>query len=158
MRSVYIETSVVSYLAARPSKNLLAAAWQQVSFDWWHQERHKYALFTSELVIAEASAGDKEFAKIRLSLLKDIPELKIDDEARDLGGRFIEDGVLPPVARGDAIHIAVAAVQKVDFLLTWNCRHIDNAKTKPAVRRLCAALGFLCPEICTPLELRGRRL
>lgn len=156
MKSIYIETSIVSYLAARPSQALVAAAWQQVTADWWHRERRKYHLFTCEIVIAEAAAGNKETAGRRLALLKGIPELMIDGEVRDLAARLLDDGALPAIAKADAIHIAVAAVHEIDYLLTWNCRHIDNATTKPLVRSVCAVAGYSCPEICTPLELAGR--
>ena len=156
MKSVYIETSVISYLAARASRNLIAAAWQQVTADWWRTERSRYEILTSELVVAEARAGDKEIAGRRLELLKGIPELVIDDQVRELAARLLKD-VLPAQAKADALHIAVAAVHEVDYLLTWNCRHIDNASMKPVVRSVCVVAGYQCPEICTPLELRGRQ-
>ena len=153
MKSVYLETSIVSYLASRPSRDLTAAAWQQVTGQWWSRERPKYELFTSELVILEASAGDQAAAADRLAILRGIPELPVDDEAKALAARLIEGGAVPSTAQADALHIAVAAVQQVDYLLTWNCRHIDNAATKPIVRSVCAVTGHACPEICTPLEL-----
>jgi hypothetical protein len=153
MKSVYIETSIVSYLTSRPSRDLRAAAWQEVTAQWWAQERPKYELFASELVIVEASAGDEAAAASRLEMLKEISELPVDDEAKALAAKLVEGGGVPSAAPADALHIAVAAVQAVDYLLTWNCRHIDNAVTKPTVRSICAAAGYTCPEICTPLEL-----
>ena len=153
MKSVYIETSVVSYFTSRRSRDLRAAAWQEVTAQWWAEERVKYELFTSELVIAEASAGDEAAAAGRLEVLKDIPELPVDDEAKALAAKLVEGGGVPSTAPADALHIAVAAVQEVDYLLTWNCRHIDNAAAKPTVRSICARAGYTCPEICTPLEL-----
>jgi len=153
MRSVYVETSIISYLTARPSRDLRAAAWQELTQQWWAQERAKYELFTSELVVVEAGAGDEAAAARRLDVLKDVPELMVDDEAKALAAKLIEGGAVPTTAQADALHIAVATVQEADYLLTWNCRHIDNAATKPTVRSICVVAGYTCPEICTPFEL-----
>ncbi len=153
MKSVYIETSIVSYLTARPSPDVRAAAWQQLTVQWWEQEKPKYELFTSELVLAEPAAGDCEAAQRRLDSLKDIPGLAISDEAKLLAARLVADGAMPTHAEVDALHVATASVHAIDYLLTWNCRHIDNAATKPIVRSICAVAGYTCPEICTPLEL-----
>lgn len=151
--SVYIETSIVSYLTARPSRDLRAAAWQQITTQWWTTERSKYELVTSELVVAEASVGDRQAANSRLEVLANIAGLPVDEEARILAAQLVERGGVPPEAEIDALHIAVACVHEVDYLLTWNCRHINNAATKPLVRSICVTVGYSCPEICTPLEL-----
>lgn len=153
MKTVYIETSIISYLVSMPSRDLRAAAWQQITAQWWLTERPKYELFTSELVLAEAAAGDANAAERRLDRLENIPELIVDDEVKNLAGRLIADGGLPSHAQVDALHIATASVHDMDYLLTWNCRHIDNAATKPIIRSICAAAGYAYPEICTPLEL-----
>ena len=153
MKSVYIETSIISYLVSRPSRDLLAAAWQQVTGQWWARERSKYELFTSELVAAEAASGDQEASKMRLEVLEGIAELPVDEEVKTLAAKLIEGGGIPPGAEADALHIAVACVHEVDYLLTWNCRHIDNAAAKPTIRSICVMAGYTCPEICTPIEL-----
>jgi hypothetical protein len=153
MRTVYIETSVVSYLTAHPSRDVRVAAWQEVTVQWWEKERRKYELFTSELVIVEAGGGDEEAARKRLDHLKDIPALEIDEAMKRFAAQLIREGGVPAEAQADALHIAIAAVHALDYLLTWNCRHIDNAVTKPLVRSICAIAGYRCPEICTPLEL-----
>ena len=153
MKSVYIETSIASYLTARPSRDLRAAAWQQTTIQWWEQERPKHDLFTSELVLAEARAGDADAARRRLAALDEFPLLAVTDDAKDLADRLMADGGIPAHAEADALHIAVASVHGMDYLLTWNCRHIDNAATKPLIRSICAVAGYTCPEICTPLEL-----
>ncbi len=153
MRTVYIETSVVSYLAGKPSHDLLIAACQQATRDWWEAYRHRFDLYTSQLVIAEAGRGDPEAAKQRLNYLRGIAELHITSEMRDVARALVEQGALPSEAHADALHIAVAAIHHVDLLLTWNCRHIDNPVTKPVIRSVCAAVGFSCPEICTPIQL-----
>ena len=153
MKTVYIETSIIGYLTSRPSRDIRVAAWQQITSQWWEQERPKYELFTSELVVAEASAGDSEAARECLRQIKDIPEIAIDDRIRRFAARLIADGGVPSEAQADALHIAAASVQELDYLLTWNCRHIDNAATKPIIRSICVVAGYRCPEICTPLEL-----
>ena len=152
-KSIYIETSVVSYLAARRSRNLVTAAWQEISWEFWEAHRGRYDLFTSEIVAEEASAGRPDIAERRLELLRGVPELSVDEEARALAAAILADGVLPSNAGIDALHIAVAAVNAVDYLLTWNCRHIENPATKPRIREICVEFGYVCPEICTPLEL-----
>lgn len=153
MKSIYIETSIASYLTSRPSRDLRAAAWQQTTAQWWEQERRKYGLFTSELVLAEAQDGDADAAQRRLAALNGIPLLGVTDGAKNLARRLIAEGAVPQHAEADALHIAVASVHAMDYLLTWNCRHIDNAAAKPIVRSVCAVAGYPCPEICTPLEL-----
>lgn len=107
---VYLETSVISYLAARPSRDLLVAAHQQVTAEWWSIRRHDFELLVSQLVVEEASAKD-------------------------------------------ALHISIAAVHGVNFLMTWNCKHIANATLRGRIERICAAAGFPAPVICTPEEL-----
>ncbi len=153
MQTVYVETSIVSYLISRPSRDVRVAAWQEITIQWWEQDRSKYELFTSELVTAEAGGGDEDAARKRLDRLKDIPVLAIDDATKQFAAQLIRKGAVPPESQADALHIAVAAVHGLDYLLTWNCRHIDNAATKPLIRSISAIAGYRCPEICTPLEL-----
>jgi predicted nucleic acid-binding protein len=152
-KTVYIETSIPSYLTARPSRDIRAAAWQQITAQWWDEARADYDLFISELVIVEASAGDPEAAGRRLEALQGIAELPIDQEVQELAGMLISKGGIPTGAEADALHIAVAAVHRMDYLITWNFRHIDNAATKPIIRSICASAGYSCPEICAPVEL-----
>jgi len=152
-KSVYIETSIPSYLTARPSRDVRAAAWQQITNQWWEEARPNYDLFTSELVIVEASAGNPEAAARRLETLQGIGELSIDEEVQELADQLISKGGFPSGAEADALHVAVAAVHSIEYLLTWNFRHIDNAAKKPIIRSICVAAGYACPEICTPMEL-----
>jgi predicted nucleic acid-binding protein len=155
MKTVYIETSIFGYLTGRPSRDLLASARQQITERWWHDHRHRFELFTSPVVETEAGKGDAEAAKRRLSAMAGIPQLGVNAEAERLAERFIQDGAVPKMATEDALHVALAAVHRIDYLLTWNCRHIDNAEKKPVIRATCAILGYPCPEICTPEELMG---
>jgi len=152
-KSVYIETSIPSYLTARPSRDVRAAAWQQITSQWWDEARDHYELFTSALVIVEASDGNPEAAARRLKSLEGIEELLIDEEVQALAEKLVVEGGIPTVAKADALHVAVAAVHGVDYLLTWNCRHIDNATRKPIIRAICVTAGYSYPEICTPMEL-----
>ncbi len=152
---VYIETSIVSYLTARPSNNLIAAAWQQETLDWWETQRHRFELYISAVVQEEASRGDGEAASRRMDALTGIPLLSFTEDAVKLSKALIREGGLPVKALDDALHISLAAVHGMDYLLTWNCRHIDNAEKKPIIRKICQAYGFACPEIATPIELMG---
>ena len=154
-KRVYIETSIISYLTGMPSRNLLAAAWQSLTVEWWKKRRKLFEVFVSELVIEEAGRGDSEAAERRLKAIEGIPLLKLTDSAVELSKKLISEGALPTKATDDALHIALSAVHNIDYLLTWNCRHIDNAEMKPLVRSVIIANGYNYPEICTPQELIG---
>jgi predicted nucleic acid-binding protein len=155
MKSVYIETSIVSYLTARPARDLMAAAWQNATSRWWETQRHRFELFTSQLVLDESKEGHPEAAQRRLDALAGIPHLPIPDAVTELAYTLLAEGALPQKATDDALHVALCAYHGVDYLLTWNCRHIDNAEMKPLMRSVCVVHGHTCPEICTPLELMG---
>ena len=155
MKKVYIETTIISYLTARPSKNILATAWQELTTEWWTHRRTHFDLFTSELVLAEAYKGDAEAAQRRLNHLEEIPIIATTDSAVEFARRLINEGPLPEKAIDDALHIALSAVHRLDYLMTWNFKHIDNAEMKPSIRELCMLHGYHYPEICTPQELMG---
>jgi predicted nucleic acid-binding protein len=154
-KSVYLETSVVSYLTAWPTGDLLAAAWQKATRDWWETRRGRFDLYTSALVLEEAGRGDPAAAARRLEALAGLPLLAVTDDVRGLARALLREGALPAGALDDALHIALAATHGTDYLLTWNFRHIDNAEAKPLVRSVCIVNGQTCPEICTPQELMG---
>jgi len=155
MKTVYVETSVLSYLTARPTRDVLAAARQQMTCEWWDTRRARFEVFVSPLVDQESRRGDPDAARRRVEALAGLPTLEIVEDAYDLAAALLAEGALPSAAEDDATHIALAAVHSMDYLLTWNCRHIDNAETKPIVRSVCATHGYACPEICTPEELMG---
>lgn len=155
MKTVYIETSIVSYLTALPTRDLLAAAWQNATSRWWETQQQRFELVTSQLVLDEARKGHPEAALRRLAALETIAHLSMPDPVTDLAKALLTEGALPEKATDDALHVAVSAYHGVDYLLTWNCRHIDNAEMKPLMRSVCAVHGYSCPEICTPLELMG---
>jgi predicted nucleic acid-binding protein len=152
MHRVYVETSVISYLAARPSRNLVVAGQQQVTRDWWEQ-RDRFELFASDIVIAEASRGDSDASRERLALLESVAVLTAHVDAEALAMSFVAQAALPGKAAIDAIHVALAAVHGMDFLVTWNCTHIANAVIRPQLEILCWRAGHRPPVICTPLEL-----
>lgn len=154
-KTVYIETSVVSYLTARATSNLLAAAWQTATAEWWDTHRSRFDLCTSALTVEEAGRGNQEAAARRLEALGGISMLPITEAVAALSDAIISGRALPPSAQNDAIHIAVSAVHGIDYLLTWNFRHLANAETRPLIREVCEQKGYNSPEICTPSELMG---
>ena len=151
---VYIETTIVSYLTAWPSKNLVRRAHQQVTQTWWRDQRHLFELCTSQFVLDEAAAGDPEAARLRLEALDGLPMVDVAD-AGPLAERLLGTAALPPRARIDAFHLAAAAVNGVDYLCTWNCRHLANATLRRKIEAACRDLGVEPPIICTPDELSG---
>jgi hypothetical protein len=153
--TVYIETSIVSYLTARPSRDLLVAAHQQITVTWWDQERAHYDLFTSQVVLAEARAGDPEAAQRRLAVLERLSLLDVTDAAITLAAALVSGQVLPAQAAQDALHIAVACVHGMEYLLTWNCAHLANARLRNRIEQICRDAGYVPPIICTPEELEG---
>lgn len=154
-QKIYLETTIISYLAARPSKDLITAAHQQVTHDWWQSRRRDFDLFSSQLVIQESSAGDAGVAQTRLQLLSDISLVQVNLDCVSLARALVEKGPIPEKAAVDALHIAIATVHGMDYLLTWNCKHIANAEMQTAVNRICRSAGYEPPVICTPEELSG---
>jgi len=150
---VYIETTIVSYLAARPSRDLITAAHQQVTQEWWENRRTDFDLFVSQLVIQEASAGDEQAVQRRLQVLEGFPLLELNEQAVVLARMLIDEGTLSPQAAGDALHIAIATVHGMDYLLTWNLKHLANATIRNAITVACRARDYEPPVICTPEEL-----
>jgi predicted nucleic acid-binding protein len=153
MESVYVETTIASYLAARPSRDLVKAARQEVTWEWWLERSGDFELFISQAVIREASAGDEAVSKRRLELLEQIPFLDITMEADRLADDLVSARVLPPKAIDDALHIAVAAVHGMDYLLTWNCRHLANMENMNRIESFLLDNDLPMPRCCTPDEL-----
>ena len=151
--AVYLETSVVSYATSRLSRDLIVAGRQQITLEWVAERARAYDIFVSELVAREASGGDEEAARKRAAFLQDIARLAITDAAGELAAELVEGGAVPRKAAEDALHIAIAAVHGVDYLLTWNCKHIANATMRQAIEHVCREAGYEPPVICTPEEL-----
>jgi hypothetical protein len=153
--SVYVETSVISYYTARPSRDIVTAARQTLTQEWWEDAREKFDLYVSVLVVEEAKAGGAEAAQRRLAAISGLPILEINDAAEQLGKRLMDEGAIPSTRGEDALHISLATVHGMDFLLTWNFRHINNAEMKARIRTIIEAVGYESPVICSPEELGG---
>ena len=149
---VYVESSIISYLVARPSRDLVVAAHQQVTQDWWNQSG-TFELCISNYVVAEISSGDVALARSRIERTSGATMLKTSIDVEQLADRLIDEKCVPSKARLDSLHIAVCAIHSIEYLLTWNCKHIANAQTMRLIENCCAAAGYQCPRLCTPLEL-----
>jgi len=154
-RRVYIETTVISYLTALPTRDLVRAAHQQITSEWW-AEREAFELFVSDAVLAEVRMGDPAAAARRLAAIDGVTILAATDDARALAEALLAASAMPAKAAVDAVHVAVAALNGMEFLLTWNCAHIANALMRPRIEEVCRDAGFEPPTICTPEELRAK--
>ena len=150
---LYLETTIPSYLTARRSRDLRLAAHQEVTEEWWSDHRHEYDIYISDLVLDEAGEGDAALAESRLAALAGIPSLDVTEEVDSLAGRLLAGGLIPAKAAQDAFHVAVSAVHRMDFLVTWNCTHINNVSIIRRMEHICAEAGFACPVICSQDEL-----
>jgi hypothetical protein len=150
---VYLETTIPSLLTAWPSRDVLIAGQQQATRDWWEERRQRYDLYVSAFVLDEANQGDEMAATERLAVLKECKVLAYPPEAEALTRALLVSRLIPSRAAVDAAHIATAAVHGMDFLMTWNCRHIANAAIVEKLRAICEREGFPAPVICTPHEL-----
>ena len=154
-RRVYLETTVISYLTARPSRTVITAAHQQITMEWWERRRHDFELVVSEIVLREAEGGDPEMARKRLDLVAGLPRLALTESALLLASEFVQKRLLPEKAAEDGLHIAVATIHDVDYLMTWNCTHIANPEIQERLARFLLERGYILPFICTPEELLG---
>ncbi len=152
---VYVETSVISYLTARQSQDLIVSARQAITRDWWEHTRGRFDVYVSVLVIEETLAGDPDAAAQRAQAISGLSVLEVTEAAQVLAGKLLEQGLVPRTSVEDAQHIALATVHGMDFLLTWNFRHINNAEIKARIRTAVEAAGYECPVICSPEELGG---
>lgn len=153
----YIETSIISYYTARPSRDLVVAAHQEITHEWWDNQRSNYNLYTSQVVHDEAGAGDPEAAAKRIQALQGIELLDVNDRAAELAEKLLTENCLPKKAAEDALHIAIAAIHRMNYLITWNCKHIANALMRSAIEEVIRQNGYLPPVICTPEELLGEK-
>lgn len=150
---VYVETSVISYLTSRPSRDLVVAGHQQVTQDWWEQRRRDFHLVASELVLEEAASGDASAARKRAEALEEIELLELSQTALELAHSLVHGGPLPEKAAEDALHIAIAVVNGVEYLLTWNHKHLANAAMRASIEKICRQSGYEPAILCTPEEL-----
>lgn len=151
--TVYLETTVISVLTARPTRRVVPAALQKLTREWWDLRRHDFELFVSDFVMQEAGRGDPDAARRRLEVATKLKALAIVEPIEELATRLLRETRLPSVAKLDALHVACAAIHGIDYLLTWNCTHIANAVIVPEVETVCLLAGYKCPQICTPQAL-----
>lgn len=151
--SVYVESSVISYLTSRPSRDLVTAARQAITAEWWDKRRGDFEVLISALVEDEISRGDPTAANSRLDSVKGIASLDISEQALALGEKRVSSKAVPKNSAIDTLHIGIAAINGVDYLLTWNFKHINNAETKAAINTAIEHAGLICPVLCSPEEL-----
>jgi hypothetical protein len=151
---VYVETSVLSYLTARKSRDPIVVAHQAVTRRWWRR-RKRFDLYCSQVVLREAKAGDAEAVRRRLAAVNEVPLLDISDPVKALAGVIAKVAALPKKAAEDALYIGLATVHGMDYLLTWNCRHIANAELRKTLAGVAYDHGYGAPVVCTPEELLG---
>ena len=150
---LYLETTIPSYLVARASRDPILHGQQAATRKWWEHRRGDYGLFVSEFVDLEAGRGEPKMAAARLEAMQGLPRLAATADVQELATEILRSGLIPAKAAVDAAHVAVAAVHRMEFLLTWNCTHIHNIAISRQIERLCARAGWLCPAICTPFDL-----
>ena len=153
-KKVYVETTVISDATALPTNDLVRMGRQITSIKWWNTAAEQFELFCSDIVRREASRGDQDAARRRLEALEQLPELLASARALALAEQLILRKAVPKEFPDDALHIAIATVEKMDFLVSWNFKHITNAQTIPLIKQICADNGYVCPEICTPYQLQ----
>jgi hypothetical protein len=151
--SVYIESSVISYLTARPSNDLVKSARQAITEEWWQKEKTRFTIFVSTLVEEEISRGNPEAAQRRLEVSDKIQNLSISSDAKEIAEVLISTGAVPSNSEEDALHIGIATAHGMHFLLTWNFKHINNAETKSVINKTIESLGYIAPILCSPEEL-----
>jgi len=152
--SVYVETSVISYLTGRPSRDLVVAAHQAITRQWWEERSGVFELFVSDITMEEAGQGAPDAASARLAVMGALPVLSTDEAAASVARRLVSAGLVPRTAVADALHIGVATTHGMDYLLTWNCKHLANALMRNRVVAFIESEGYACPVICTPEELQ----
>lgn len=154
-QKLYLETTIPSYLTSTPNRDLIVAAHQQITREWWDKRRKNFDIYISQVVLEEAQAGDVHAARERLKVLNKFPILEMTSIALEFSNELISTRTLPEKATRDAFHIAIATVHGMDFLMTWNCVHIANAIIIQSVAKKAMHYGYTLPIICTPEELLG---
>lgn len=151
--TIYIETSVISYYTAELSRDLVSAARQSITQEWWAESAEQFECFISVLFLQEAQSGNAQKAEKRLAAVKGLPVLQANEAVEVLANQLISERLVPKTSVEDALHIALATIHGIDFLVTWNFRHINNARMKTQIRSAIENWGYECPVICSPEEL-----
>ena len=153
--TLYMETTIPSYLLAEPSRDLVAGARQEITRTWWHRDRARFAVFISDAVLDEAELGDRRAAEKRREFLDQFPVLPATPEVRRLTNLYFRERIVPSGKAADAAHLAFASVYQIQFLCTWNFKHLANAFALRRLRALNEKQGLFTPHVCTPDELLG---
>jgi len=153
--SIYIETSILGYLTARLTRNLILVANIEITKEWWESRRNAFKLYISQVVLDEVARGDVEIAAQRMEILNGLQLVELNQAVQNLSAQFLKRSNLPQKASDDAVHIAAATVHGLDYLLTWNCKHIANAQIQRKLAEISLDFGYQLPIICTPYELLG---
>ncbi len=152
-QKVYIETSVISYLTAKPSRDIVVAGHQQTTYEWWNNSKRYFDCYISQFVIDEISSGDPLASKKRLEVVQDLSELQVNFEIQKLGNNYLNKLKIPEKSKLDAFHLAIAVWYNIDYMISWNCKHIANAVINKKLFEINNNLGLNTPILCTPLEL-----
>src|SRR5688572_28734462 len=155
METVYLETTIFSYLVARPSRDIVVAGHQQTTADWWAKRRREFICVVSDFLVTEISRGDSAPSGSRLRLAEGLPRLQTTPEVLQLASQLVAASALPHNAQGDALHLALAVAGGVNYLLTWNCAHLANAQMLGRMQEVVSRTGWRMPTICTPDALMG---
>jgi predicted nucleic acid-binding protein len=153
LESVYVETTIISYLLSRESSDSDVRAHQRATRRWWRGQRKHYQIYVSPFVLEEAAAGDPKAARRRNRVLNRIPRVAVTEDVTRLARKLTARGAVPSAAKMDSFHIALAAAHGLNYLLTWNCKHIANARKRVEIEECCRTSGFEPPVICTPEEM-----
>ena len=156
-QKIYIETSVISYLVSVPSKDIVIAGHQMATRDMWNTIDN-YDIYISDIVIQEVSKGDKRQSSLRLEAIDSFKILEIDDESKKIANGLLVSKTIPEECPEDALHIAVAAANGIDIIVTWNFKHINNPFTRMMTRQVIENMGYICPELCSPDEFLGEEV
>ncbi len=152
-QKIYIETSIISYLTARPSSNLIIAGHQKITYDWWYKAKKHFDCYISVFVVNEIKRGDINASKKRLQVIENIEMLELLPEVELLAEYYFNNLFIPQKAKLDAYHLAVACIHNIDFLLSWNCKHIANSNINRLIQNLNNKIGMKTPFFCTPEQL-----
>ena len=149
---VYLETTIISFLAARPSRDILTTAKQAVTHEWWANQKNESELYISEVVLGEISSGDEDAIERRLQVAKGLYSLELTESCFNIAKQLIGD-IIPESVAEDAYHVSLAIEHNIEYLLTWNMKHINKTETKYAIMELCKLNEYNCPIICSPFEM-----
>ena len=150
---VYLDTTIPSYIIAKPSRDIILLSHQELTKEWWKESKDNYELFISDIVVIEVEEGDKDYAKKRRDLLSGITVLENNSEIEVLVKQYMNHFHFPDKLYRDMYHVAFAVYYNIDFLLTWNFTHLNNAHFKVQLHRFNQKIGYNIPEICSPEEL-----